>query len=69
VAWFWIIRGDSLAEAVEWARKVPSPPGVETNIEVRQVVEAEDFGDAFTPELQEAEERIRAKAAEAAEAQ
>jgi hypothetical protein len=69
VAGFWIIRADSLAEAVEWARKVPSPPGVETNIEVRQVVEAEDFGDAFTPELQEAEERVRAQAAEAAEAQ
>jgi hypothetical protein len=67
VAGFWIIRADSLEEAVEWASKVPSPPHIETNIEVRQVVEAEDFGDAFTPELQEAEERMRAKATEQAE--
>jgi hypothetical protein len=62
VAGFWIIRVDSLEQALEWAAKVPSPPQIETNLEVRQVVEAEDFGDAFTPELQETEERIRAQA-------
>jgi hypothetical protein len=61
VAGFWIIRADSLEQALEWAAKVPSPPHIETNLEVRQVVEADDFGDAFTPELRETEERIRAK--------
>jgi hypothetical protein len=65
VAGFWLIRVDSLEEALEWAARVPSPPHIETNLEVRQVVEAEDFGDAFTPELQEAEQRLRAKATEA----
>ena len=65
VGGFWLIRVDSLEEALEWAARVPSPPHIETNLEVRQVVEAEDFGDAFTPELQEAEERLRAKSAEA----
>jgi hypothetical protein len=64
VAGFWLIRVDSLEEALEWAARVPSPPHIETNLEVRQVVEAEDFGDAFTPELQEAEQRLRAKNAE-----
>jgi hypothetical protein len=64
VAGFWIINVDSLQQAVEWAAKVPSPPQIETNLEVRQVVEAEDFGEAFTPELQETEERMRAQAAE-----
>jgi hypothetical protein len=64
VAGFWIIRADSLEEALEWARRVPSSPNYEVNLEVRQVVEAEDFGDAFTPELQEKEERLRAQIAE-----
>ncbi|MET0134528.1 MAG: YciI family protein [Kibdelosporangium sp.] len=66
VAGFWIFRADSLEEALSWAKRVPSPPHIETNLEVRQVVEAEDFGDAFTPELREAEERMRAQSAEAA---
>jgi hypothetical protein len=65
VAGFWLIRVDSLAEAVEWASRVPSPPHLETNLEVRQVAEAEDFGDAFTPELREAEQRLREQAAKA----
>jgi hypothetical protein len=65
VGGFWLIRVNSKEEALEWAGRVPSPPHIETNLEVRQVVEAEDFGDAFTPELQEAEQRLRARAAEA----
>jgi hypothetical protein len=67
VAGFWLIRADSLAEAVEWATKVPSVPHVEMNLEVREVVEADYFGDAFTPELQEKEDRMRAQAAANAE--
>jgi hypothetical protein len=65
VAGFWLINVDSLEEAVGWARRVPCAPDLEVNLEVREVSEAEDFGDAFTPELQEQEQRIRAKAAEA----
>jgi hypothetical protein len=61
VAGFWIIQAESLEEAVAWAKKVPSPPHIETNLEVRQVVEAEDFGEEFTTELREAEERMRAQ--------
>ena len=60
IAGFWIIQAKSLEEAVEWARRAPNPHfGGETNIEVRQVFAAEDFGDALTPELREAEQRLR----------
>jgi len=63
IAGFWIIQAKSLAEAVEWARRAPNPHwGGETNIEVRQVFSAEDFGEALTPELREAEDRLRAQA-------
>src|SRR5687768_9080102 len=63
IAGFWIIQAKSLAEAVEWARRAPNPHwGGETNIVVRQVFSAEDFGDALTPELREAEDRLRAQA-------
>ncbi|TCO48154.1 YciI family protein [Actinocrispum wychmicini] len=64
VAGFWIIQADSLAEAMEWAGRVPCPPHIELNLEVREVVEAEHFGDAFTPELQEQEARLRAQITE-----
>jgi hypothetical protein len=60
IAGFWVIQAKSLEEAVEWARRAPNPHfGGETNIEVRQVFSAEDFGDALTPELREAEQRLR----------
>ena len=60
IAGFWIIQAKSLEEAVEWARRAPNPHfGGDTNIEVRQVFSAEDFGDALTPELREAEQRMR----------
>ena len=63
IAGFWIIQAKSLAEAVEWARRAPNPHfGGETNIEVRQVFSADDFGDALTPELREAENRLREQA-------
>jgi hypothetical protein len=64
VAGFWIIEVDSLADAVGWARQVPNPrPGRTAELEVRRVVEAEDFGDAFTPEARAAEERMRERLA------
>jgi hypothetical protein len=53
----------SLQEAIEWARKCPNPTGDESELEIRQVFDAEDFGEAFTSELREQEERIRAQAA------
>ena len=60
IAGFWIIQAKSLEEAVEWARRAPNPHfGGDTNIEVRQVFSAEDFGDALTPELRDAEQRMR----------
>ncbi len=64
IAGFWIIQARSLEEAIEWARRSPHPmPGEESEIEVRQVFEAEDFGEAFTPELREQERRIGERAA------
>ncbi|MEU6641731.1 YciI family protein [Saccharomonospora sp. NPDC046836] len=56
VAGYWIIDVKSKDEAIEWAKRVPFVDG---EIEVRKVAEAEDFGDSFTPELQEAEEELR----------
>jgi len=54
----------SKEEAIEWVKRSPNPfPGSESEIEIRQVFEAEDFGAEFTPELREQEERIRAQAA------
>jgi len=56
VAGFWLWEAKSLEEAVEWVKRAPFQ---ETEIEIRQVFEAEDFGAEFTPELREAEERLR----------
>jgi hypothetical protein len=58
VAGFWIIQVKSKEEAIEWMKRAPFPTG---EIELRQVAESTDFGDAFTPELQEQEERMRAQ--------
>jgi hypothetical protein len=67
IAGFWIWRVDSLQEAIEWVKRCPHPmPGSEAEIEIRQIFEAEDFGEAFTPELREQEERLRARAEELA---
>ncbi|HKP97527.1 MAG TPA: YciI family protein [Fibrobacteria bacterium] len=60
VAGFWIWKVKSMDEAVEWARRCPTPmPGEESDLEIRPVFEAEDFGAEFTPELQAKEERLR----------
>jgi hypothetical protein len=63
IAGYWLIQTKSLAEAIEWVKRVPNPTGEKSEIEIRQVFEAEDFGAEFTPELREQEERIRAMAA------
>ena len=61
VAGFWLIQVKSKEEAIEWVKRCPNPTGGESEIEIRQVFEAEDFGAEFTPELREQEERLRAQ--------
>jgi hypothetical protein len=64
IAGFWLWQVKSKEEAIEWVKRCPNPmPGTESEIEIRQVFEAEDFGAEFTPELREQEERLRAEAA------
>jgi hypothetical protein len=64
IAGFWLWQVRSLDEAIEWVKRCPDPfPGQESEIEIRQVFEADDFGAEFTPELREQEERIRAQVA------
>lgn len=54
--------GKSKEDAIEWVKRCPNPmPGTEAEIEIRPVFESEDFGDEFTPELREQEERLRAR--------
>jgi hypothetical protein len=63
VAGFWLWQVKSKEEAIEWVKRCPNPfSGTESEIEIRQVFEAEDFGAEFTPELREQEERLRALA-------
>jgi hypothetical protein len=62
MAGFWIFQVGSLEEAIEWVKRAPNPmPGTESEIEIRQIFEAEDFGEEFTPELREQEDRLRAQ--------
>jgi hypothetical protein len=61
IAGFWIWQVKSKAEAIEWVKRCPNPHPGESEIEIRQIFEAEDFGAEFTPELREQEERIRAQ--------
>jgi len=63
VAGFWLWQVKSKEEAIEWVKRCPNPHEGESEIEIRQVFEAEDFGAEFTPELREQEERLRAKVA------
>ena len=60
VAGFWLWQVKSLAEAIEWLKRAPFE---DTEVEIRQVFEAADFGDEFTPELRKQEERVRAQVA------
>jgi hypothetical protein len=59
VAGFWLIDVKSKEEAIEWVKRCPNPMHGESEIEIRQVFEASDFGDAYTPELREKEEELR----------
>lgn len=62
IAGFWIWQVKSMDEALEWVRRCPDPmPGEESEIEVRPLFEADDFGEEFTPELRAQEDRIRAE--------
>jgi hypothetical protein len=60
VAGFWIFQVKSLEEAVEWVKRCPNPMLSTSEIEIRQIFEAEDFGEEFTPELREQDARLRA---------
>ena len=62
IAGFWMWQCKSMDEAIEWVKRCPNPmPNEESEIEIRQVFEAEDFGAEFTPELREQEDRLRAE--------
>jgi hypothetical protein len=62
VAGYWLFQVKSLEEAIEWVKRCPNPmPNQEAEIEIRQVFEAADFGDEYTPELREQDDQIRAK--------
>ena len=63
IAGFWLIQAKSKEEAIEWVKRCPNPMQGESEIEIRQVFEAEDFGAEFTPELRAQEERIAKQAA------
>ena len=63
VAGFWLWQCKSIDEAIEWVKRCPNPMPGESEIEIRQVFENEDFGAEFTPELQAQEDRIRAEVA------
>ena len=62
IAGFWLWKVKSKEDAIEWVKRCPNPmPGEVSEIEIRQVFEAEEFGEEFTPELRKQEERLRAK--------
>jgi hypothetical protein len=61
VAGYWLWEVDSMEDAVAWARRCPNPTGDQGVLEIRPLFEAEDFGEEFTPELREQEERLRAE--------
>jgi hypothetical protein len=63
IAGFWLFQVKSKEEAIEWVKRCPNPMEGDSEIEIRQLFEAEDFGAEFTPELREAEERMRAQVA------
>src|SRR6266446_9531382 len=69
VAGFWLWEVKSKEEAIEWVKRCPAPMEGDSEIEIRQVFEPADFGEAFTPELREQEERVAAQAAENAKRQ
>lgn len=64
IAGFWILQTRSKEEAIEWVKRCPNPTGDESEIEIRQIFEPSDFGEAFTPELREREARLGEQMAE-----
>lgn len=58
IAGFWIWKCASLEEAIEWAKRCPNPHPEDCHVEIRQIAEMEDFGDAVTPEIREREKRL-----------
>lgn len=69
IAGYWLWQCQSLDEAIAWVKRAPNPlANQDSEIEIRQIFEAEDFGHEFTPQLREREERVRARAAELAKA-
>ena len=63
IAGFWLWQVSSMDEAIEWVKRCPNPMNSDSDIEIRQVFEADDFGAEFTPELREREDRLRAEVA------
>ena len=63
IAGFWLLETKSREEAIEWVKRIPNPDNEDTEVEIRQVFEAEDFGAELTPELREQEERLRSQIA------
>jgi hypothetical protein len=63
IAGFWLWQVRSMDEAIQWVRRCPNPHAEDCEIEIRPAFEADDFGEAFTPELREQEDRLRAQAA------
>ena len=61
LAGYWVWQVKSLDEAIEWAKRIPNPTGEEGTVEIRPVFEADDFGDALTPEMRERDARLRAQ--------
>jgi hypothetical protein len=63
IAGYWLWKVKSMDEAIEWVKRCPNPMGVESEIEIRPLFEADDFGAEFTPELRAQEDRLRAQIA------
>lgn len=63
IAGYWIWQVDSMEQAVEWVKRCPNPHCEDSDIEIRQIFSADDLGEAFTPELREQEDRLRAECA------
>lgn len=66
IAGFWLWKVDTMEQAIDWVKRCPNPHYEDSDIEIRQVFEADDFGESFTPELRAQEERIRAEATKSA---
>jgi hypothetical protein len=61
IAGFWLWKVNSMEEAVEWVKRCPNPMSVESDVDIRPIFEAKDFGAELTPELQQQEERLRSQ--------